>query len=64
MYTAQSEQAERDWIAVGLKDMKLEIDNILCDNSLRADKAVRERLKRLVAQAKPLHKASIELTTI
>ena len=63
MYTAQSEQAERDWIAVGAEDMKLEIDNILCDNSCELIRLY-ARLKRLIAQAKALHKASIELTTI
>lgn len=64
MTTAQSEQAERDYIAARLTDMKREIDNILCDNSLQADKATRERLKRLQEHVKIIYRASVTLTTL
>lgn len=64
MTTTQSEQAERDYIAAGLTDMKREIDNILCDNSLQADRATRERLKRLQEHVKIIYRASVTLTTL
>ena len=54
MYTAQLEQADRDYMTTTIKAMQDELAGLLCDHTLKADKASRARSERLEKQLKSI----------
>ena len=64
MYTAQLEQADRDYMTTTIKAMQDELAGLLVDCDLKADKAITHRLKRLATQVKSLNACHKTIITI
>ena len=54
MYTAQLEQCDRNHLKVIANCMQEELARLMIDADLKADRAVMERIKRIVKQANSL----------
>lgn len=54
MYTAQLEQCDRNHLKATANCMQEELARLVIDADLKADRAVMERIKRIVKQANSL----------
>ena len=64
MYTAQLEAVDRAYMIDVIKCMQDELQGLLVDCDLKADKAITHRLKRLTTQVKSLNACHKTITTV
>ena len=64
MYTAQLEAADRQHMVDIIQCMQDELQGLLVDCDLKADKAIAYRLKRLARQVKSLGACHKTITTV